>query len=210
MNIALRTPAMTRDEFLHWVQRQELRYEFDGFQPVPVHGPGGLHVVGMGGASLNHNRISQNVFFALRRRLGGSRCEVMGADAAIATSRDAIRYPDALVTCTKGPGTDLVIPEPVIVFEVLSPSSSRTDRIVKTREYQLVPSIRRYVILEYASAAASVFSRSEARAAWTATTLTAGEILDLPEIGISVPLAELYESVDLPEDGPGATAPSGS
>ena len=39
-----------------------------------------------------------------------------------------------------------------MVFEVLSPSSGQTDRIVKVREYASVPTVRRYVILEYTSA----------------------------------------------------------
>ena len=85
----------------------------------------------------------------------------------------------------------------MIVFEVVSPSSNRTDRISKLREYRAVPSIRRYVILEHHSADLTVFSRADGTAAWTATALTAGEALDMPELGISVPVQEFYEDVDL-------------
>ena len=38
MNVLLRTPVMTRDEFLDWVERQEAPDEFDGFAPVPMTG----------------------------------------------------------------------------------------------------------------------------------------------------------------------------
>lgn len=187
MTVALRQPPMTRDEFLEWAQAQEGRYEFDGFQPVA-----------MTGGTRNHSQICQNIYFALRSRLGGTGCRVLGPDAGLATTGDAVRYPDALVTCTKSPGSALLIPGVVVVFEVLSPNSERTDRIDKPREYRAVPSIRRYAILEHRSIGLTVFSRNTGTADWTATTLTMGETLDVPELGISVPVGEFYEGVDLP------------
>jgi len=69
-----------------------------------------------------------------------------------------IRYPDASVNCTQGRPGDTIVPAPVVVFEILSPSTSRTDRIEKLREYQATPSIQRYVILEQDSSAAMVFA----------------------------------------------------
>ena len=185
MNIALRQPLMTREQFLDWVQTQEGRYEFDGFQPVA-----------MTGGTSNHSLICQNVSFALRTRLRGSGCKVLG-DAGLATVGDAVRYPDVLVTCAKYPGTVLLIPDAIVVFEVLSPSSGRTDRISKLIEYRAVPSIRRYVILEHRSADLTVFSRINGTTDWTAIALTADKTLDIPELGIAVPVQDLYEDVDL-------------
>jgi len=59
-----------------------------------------------------------------------------------------------------------------------------------------VPTIRRYVILEYASAELTVFTRNAADADWIAIPLAAEDILRMPEIGIEVPVAELYEDVE--------------
>ena len=195
MNVALCQPSMTRDQFLYWVQTQEGRYEFDGFQPVAMTGGTG-----------NHNRICQNIYFALRSRLRGSGCDVFGPDAGLATVGDSVRYPDALVTCAKFPGSALLIPGVVVVFEVLSPTSGRADRIEKPIEYRAVSSIRRYLILEYRSADLTVFSRADGAVDWTATTLTADKALDIPELGISVPVHEFYEDVDLPGTPPAAEA----
>jgi Uma2 family endonuclease len=195
MNIPLREPRMTRAEFFDWADARNGRYEFDGFQPVA-----------MVGGTRNHGRIAQNIYSAIRTRLRGGPCEVLGQDAGIATIGDAVRYPDALVTCTRGPGTDRVIPGVVVVFEVLSPTSGRTDRIEKLREYRAVPSILRYVIVEYAGVGVMVFERANGDDDWTATALAADEILRMPEIGIAVPVAELYEGVDLPQDDDGAPA----
>ena len=191
MNLALRQPLMTRDQFLDWVQAQEGRHEFDGFQPVAMTGGTG-----------NHSRTCQNIYFALRSRLRGTGCEALGPDAGLATIGNAVRYPDALVTCTKFPGTALLVPGVIVVFEVLSPTSGRTDRIDKLREYHAVPSIRSYVILEHLSAALTVFSRTDGTADWTAIALTADDSLDMPEIGMSVPVTEFYEGLDLPGTPP--------
>ena len=187
MNVAFRPPSMTRDQFFDWAQAQKERYEFDGFQPVA-----------MTGGSNDHSIICQNIWSALRSRLRGSGCNVLGPDAGLATVGDAVRYPDALVTCAKIPGAARLVPGVVVVFEVLSPSSGRADRIDKLREYRAVPSIRRYVVLEYRSAGLTVFSRPDGAADWTATALTADETLDIPELGIGVPVHEFYEDVDLP------------
>lgn len=187
MNVALRQRSMTRDQFLQWVQTQEGRHEFDGFQPVA-----------MTGGTRNHSRTCQNIYLALGSRLRDTGCDVLGPDAGFATVGDAVRYPDALVTCTNSPGTTLLIPGVVVVFEVLSPSSDRADRIEKVQEYRAVASIRRYVVLEYRSVGLTVFSRSNGPTDWTATTLTAEDTLDMPELGIAVPVQEFYRGVDLP------------
>jgi Uma2 family endonuclease len=189
MNVALRKPRMSREAFLDWAQAQDVRHEFDGFQPVA-----------MTGGTVNHSRITQNIHAALRARLRGGPCEPLGPDAGLATAGDAVRYPDALVTCTKAPGSAHLVPGVVTVFEVISPTSGQTDRIDKVREYRAVATIRRYVILEYTSAGLTVFDRANGDDRWTATTLTA-DILPLPEIGIEIPVAAFYENVDLSAPG---------
>ncbi len=195
MNIPLRKPAMTLEQFFDWAQTQEIRYEFDGFDPVA-----------MTGGTVNHNQITLNIHVSLRRRLQGSGCRPLGPDAGVATIGDAVRYPDGLVTCTKTPGDARVVPGVVAVFEVISPTSGRVDRIVKVREYAAVPSIMRYVILESATIGLTVLERTAAGQRWTASTLTAGEILSLPEIGAEIPVSELYEGTDLPEVEPDSPA----
>jgi len=78
----------------------------------------------------------------------------------------AIRYPDALVTCSRFENEDRVISGVIVVFEVLSPTSGRIDRILKVREYAALPSIRRYVILESTGVGVTVMERTEPDEAW--------------------------------------------
>jgi Uma2 family endonuclease len=187
MNIALHKP-MTLDEFLDWEFRQELRYEFDGVQPIA-----------MAGGTAAHTRIQRNLALALGGRLRGKPCEFFGSDLKIETA-GRIRYPDGFVVCAPLANAATVVRDPVVIFEILSPGTSGTDRIVKTREYQATPSVQRYVILEQDRIAATVFNR--AGGDWFTHILLEDAILAMPEIGIEIPLAELYEGLDLapPED----------
>ena len=185
MSAALR-PPMTVAAFLAWEERQELRYEFDGFQPVA-----------MTGGTDAHEAIGGELRALLRDRLQGKPCRVRGPTMKIEVM-GRIRYPDAFVYCTPVASNITVIKDPVVVFEVLSPGTSRTDRIEKLREYQATASIQRYVILEQDSIAAMVFARHGQE--WTARALTAGDVFRMPEIGIELPLSDVYSDVD-PQDG---------
>ena len=84
-------------------------------------------------------------------------------------------------------------PQPVVIFEVLSPSTAAKDRIVKAREYQATPSVKRYVMLEQERIGATVLVR--AQDGWSALILKDDDTLDMPEIGLAIPLAEFYEGL---------------
>lgn len=97
-----------------------------------------------------------------------------------------------------------MIHDPVVIFEVLSPSIARVDRVTRNVEYRATASVQRYVMLEQDSQAATVFAREGER--WVGSLLTGDTVLAMPEIGIEVPLVELYEGLDLTEaaEQPGA------
>ena len=181
MNIALRKP-MTLAEFLDWEAKQELRYEFDGIQPVA-----------MAGGTRAHADIQANLAAALRTQLRGKPCKFYGSDLKIEVV-GKIRYPDGFVTCSPGDNKSTVVTDPVVIFEVLSPSTSSTDRILKPREYQATPSVQRYVILEQDRIAATVLTRAGDN--WIANILLEDSALAMPEIGVEVPLAELYDGIE--------------
>ena len=183
MTLALRK-IMTRHEFFDWAEAQDTRYEFDGVQPVA-----------MTGGTLGHSAITGNVIRQLANRLAGKGCRPLGPDAGVATVGDAVRYPDAVVTCTPFNRQDRLVPNPVVVFEVISPTSGRIDRIIKLHEYQAVPSIRRYVIVESDAMAVTALSRDQANEPFRAAGLTEADTLSLPEVGIEIPVAALYEGV---------------
>jgi Uma2 family endonuclease len=183
MTAALRKPA-TFAEFLAWEEQQSLRYEFDGVQAIA-----------MTGGTDAHEAIGGTLRALLRERLRGTPCRVRGPTLKVEVA-GRIRYPDAFVYCKPVPPEEQVIREPVVVFEVVSATTSRTDRIEKLREYQATNSITRYVIIEQDSIAATVFARHEAE--WTARALTEGDMLTMPEINVELALSDIYSDVDLP------------
>ena len=187
------TKPWTEEQFLSWAATQEGRYEFDGFLPVA-----------MTGGTARHSRITLNIHVALRSRLRGTSCSSFGPDLGVRTIGNAIRYPDALVTCTKFPESDKLAPDVQVVFEVFSSDSGRRDRIEKVREYAAMPSIRHYMIVESTSVGLLVLHRQYGDDAWTALTLTGEDTLTLPEIGIEIPVAEFYEDVDFADVAGGA------
>jgi len=189
MNVALQKP-WTQERFFEWAQVQDMRYEFDGFRPVAM--TGGFN---------NASAIGVNLITALRIRLRGTGCRPLGPDAGVETINQAVRYPDALVTCSKLEMQDRKVPGAVAVFEVVgrTPEANRRDRIIKVREYAAVPSIRRYVIIESSNAGLTVMERGGGSDPWTLNVLTIEGILALPEIGIEIPVAEIYEDIEFSE-----------
>ena len=143
----------------------------------------------MTGGTYAHDLITFNIRKALDTKLAGKPCRPCGPNVKILTA-GKVRYPDALVTCTPTSPNATVIDEPVVVFEVVSEDTARTDRIVKLREYQATRSIQRYIILEQKSIGAAVFTRRGDD--WIATALTEENTLAMPEIGIEVPIVEFY------------------
>lgn len=198
MNVAVRLPSMTQDEFLDWVQRQEGRHEFDGYRPVA-----------MTGGTRNHARIILNLGASLLSRLDVGAWEALVAEGGVATGDGAVRYPDALVAAATGARDDRLIPGVIAVFDVVSPSSARIDRLLKPRDYRSVPSIRRYVIVEQGCIGLTNLYREPGVADWTATTLTAEDTLVMPEVGIQLPVRDIYAGTDVPDaepDGTGSAA----
>ena len=188
MNVALRRP-MTVAEFLDWEERQELRYEFDGVRPEA-----------MTGGTFEHDAIQMALARALGNRLEGKPCRAHGSNLKIEVM-GSIRYPDAYVTCGPIKRGSTVAADPVVVFEVLSKSTAAKDRGIKNREYSATASVRRYVMLEQVEVGGTMFERVGDD--WIGHILTSGSVIAMPEIGIELPLAELYDGLDLtspPED----------
>lgn len=174
--------TMTPAEFLAWEAMQELRWEFDGFQPVA-----------MTGGTVAHSVIQGNLITALNNRLRGKPCRPYGPDLKIEIG-PKYRYPDAFVSCTPVGGPSTIVTNPVVIFEVLSESTAKIDRMTKMTEYRSLPSVRRYVLLEQDEAAAMVITRTET--GWSLETLDAQGTLAMPEIGIEVAMAELYDGLN--------------
>ncbi len=181
MNVVLRR-TMTLEEFLVWEAMQPERYEFDGFQPVA-----------MNGGTVAHAILGANLVFELTGRLRGKSCRAYGAGLKILVA-GRVRYPDAFVACSPVANDSTWRTDPVVVFEVLSESTALVDQTTKNAEYRATPSIQRYVMLSQESVSANVYERSGDQ--WIGTLVTAPDaVLAMPELGIELPLAALYDGL---------------
>jgi Uma2 family endonuclease len=182
MTVALRQPVVSLEEFLAWEDQQEYRWEFDGFEPLA-----------MVGGTVAHNQIAGAVEFALRQRLKRP-CRVYREGMRLRMTH-TLRYPDVMVACTPVANTATEITDPVVVLEVLSSSTSRTDLIAKNREFEATPSIRRYILLEQDAIADEVYARDSDR--WVRSTIIGDGVLVMPEIDVEMPLAAAYADLEL-------------
>lgn len=190
---------MTPDEFLAWEAGQELKWEFDGLQPVAMTGGTRAHAV-----------VQANSITVLTNRLHGKPCRAYGSDLKIQAVL-SYRYPDASVSCTQFSDSETFVAEPVVIFEVLSASTSSDDRTVKLAEYKSLPSVRRYVMLEQDRVFATVITRTDI--GWDHALIDRDGVLAMPEIGVEFPIMELYDGLDLaaaPQTTVPASATSGA
>ena len=174
---------MTLDEFLAWEREQPERHEFDGFT-----------VTAMTGASLPHVVITMNIGFGLRERLRGTGCRPFSNDAKVLAG-GAVRYPDIVVSCSPYDETDDIVPSPVVIIEVLSPTTERLDRGRKKFDYFGIPSVRQYALVEQDERRIDLYTRSEA--GWINEVIIGNAALSLSSIGVELSLDAIYEDTEL-------------
>ena len=85
----------------------------------------------------------------------------------------------------------------MVIFEVLSEGTQRTDLLTKNQEYARTASVMRYVVLAQDAPNGTMFERIGED--WVGHLLGGDDILRMPEIGIEVPLIELYDGIDAAE-----------
>jgi Uma2 family endonuclease len=153
----------------------------------------------LGGASLAHNLIKGNLVAALRppvRRKGG---RVLDESVLLVVRANAFyTYPDVLVTTDPADRRDpYLVRQPLLLAEVLSPATAEYDRTEKFANYQKLPSLRHYLLISQNAWVVEWFRRDDA-GQWVYTLLsTPDDVLEISDLGLSLPLRELYEDTDV-------------
>lgn len=187
MNLQTRHPT-TPDEFLRWNEGREGKREFVNGRVVEM----------MINVTRNHVDIATNLVQAIRRQLDRKEFSVGSADFGIRTA-DGIRYPDVFVDrkTAGGRASDLTAVQPLLVAEILSPSSYGRDFVEKLADYQSIASLLYYVILSHEEPRVWLASRDADR--WVKPVEEAGleVLLDLEQLGIHLDLAEVYDGIEI-------------
>jgi Uma2 family endonuclease len=184
---ALAHNRISRDEYLQGELVSEIRHEY-------VAGS----VYAMSGGTLKHQRIAGNFIRLAGNQLAGKPCFPTGSDfklqVPLGRGEEAFYYPDGMIICVPVPGDALFTDSPSVILEVLSPNTRRNDEVQKFRDYLTIPTLGTYILAETESPLLTLHRRDGS--GFRRETLSGPDaILDLPEAGVSIPLAELYRDV---------------
>jgi Uma2 family endonuclease len=184
MNVQLDL-RMNKPEFLAWVQAHEGRYELVE-----------RRVVMMTGGTRDHGTVVRRLANALERRLDSRRWAVWTSDFGVDVGPNTVRYPDVVVDATGGGGKDLTATAPLLVAEILSPSSITHDLRDKAVEYTQLPSLAAYLVLAQDEAKAWVWVRASAGFPADPEELKGNDAsIEIPGLGLSLPLSEIYADI---------------
>lgn len=157
----------------------------------------GGFVHAMAGGTNRHSTISVNIIAALKQHLRGKRFQPFNSDTKVRIRQPHMTrfyYPDTMVVCHPNPESDTFQDEPVVIVEVLSDSTRRTDLGEKRDAYLSIPSLAVYLLVEPDEPAVRIFRRGPSGFE-NETRLGLDSVIELPEIEASLALSEIYENL---------------
>lgn len=183
--MAVPATKLTLAEFLEWENAQDTRNEFHRGE-----------VFAMVGARRTHGVVVANLMRELGVRLKGSPCRAFSEGMKVQIADDTIFYPDVFVTCAaEDLRTDMIFRAPLLVAEVLSPTTAAYDRGRKFAIYRRLASLREYVLIDADTHDVEVFRRSAA-GEWVLHDMTGAAALELPCIGAVIAMGDVFDGVE--------------
>ncbi len=182
----------TFGEYLKLEEQDDTRYEYhDG------------EVFAMAGGSMNHSNIAYNINRSLNEALREKECFSFQADVKVELRKDgAYVYPDVVLTCHTDDIRDgYYIRNPLLIVEVLSPSTESYDRNVKWNRYRRLPSLRYFLFISQQKPFAELYSRSVPNAFYQYQAFDLIEdIISFPDLEFSLSLKQVYENIRFAEN----------
>ncbi len=177
---------MDKPAFLAFVQGRDERFELDRGR-----------VVMMTGGSRAHWQITANIFKSLDAQLDADKWVALpefGVDLGL----DSVRYPDVVVDVAGQPGGDLAATSPVLIVEVLSPSSARVDLGDKAAQYLGLTNLAAYLVFAQDEIKAWVWIRGAGGFA-SGPEMFEGDdaVVAIGMLGVALPLHDVYARVAL-------------
>jgi Uma2 family endonuclease len=177
--VALPKARMTAEEYLRWSQSQ------DGGRHELVGG----EVVMMSPETVRHVHVKSEAWLALRNAIkrAGVPCQAFADGVSVRIDKHMVREPDISVQCKPADPDALALDAPVIVAEVVSPTSVRSDTGAKVGEYFSIPTLRHYLIIDPFNMFVIRHSRSESTTVIETEVCRSGSlVLDPPGITVAV------------------------
>lgn len=154
-------------------------------------------VFAMTGATRRHRIITGNIYTALRSLVHGIGCNVDFTDALVPVqATNSFYYPDVVLSCGSLDQDSLLVGKPLLIVEVLSRSTTGTDRREKVVAYRKIESLNEYMIVHQKRQRVELHRRME-DGSWTVLEFTQGDLvlLSIPLGAVRISLEVIYEGV---------------
>ena len=182
----------TPEQYLEMDRKADSRSEYVGGE-----------ILAMAGASREHNRITLNIGASLTEQLRGKPCEPFTSDLRVkGRTTGSYLFPDVVAGCAplefEDSSLDILL-NPVVIMEVLSPSTEGHDRSWKFAHYRRIASLRDYVMLSQHQPFVEHYTR-RSEETWTLVELSRlSDMLRLPSLGCELLLTVIYERIEFPQ-----------
>lgn len=186
---------MSEAEYFLFEEQASIKHEY-------VNG----YVFAMAGGSLRHNTVVANTNTALNIHLRKKNCLVPDSNTRVRVESKTVgyRYPDVTVICGKPEMVDNrvdTVTNPILLIEVLSPSTEIEDRNDKLEEYLKINSLKEYLLVSQDKAKVEQFYLKE-DGSWGFKLVTGlAKSITLPSIGCDLSLADVYLKIDFEDEG---------
>ncbi len=156
------------------------------------------HMYALAGGSNNHSYIAGNMFALLREHLLGSPCKAATSDMMFQVAKGRYLYPDVSVSCDKRDTQEIkhFIEYPILVVEVLSPTTEMYDRTKKFRLYQKCLSIQEYILINQYRKEVEIYTRNGMK--WEYRLFSEGDDIEITCLNMTIPIDKLYINAILP------------
>lgn len=149
-------------------------------------------VYAMTGASDDHARIAGNIFAECRNHLKGMPCEAFMSDIKVRLGKDYV-YPDVLVDCRDASADKYFAQAPLLIVEVLSKSTRKTDLKTKLLRYINLPSLLEYVLIDQETTCVHILRKHKH---WMSEFYFLGDKVHFEAIDLTVSVEDIYDRVD--------------
>jgi Uma2 family endonuclease len=181
MSINPKFSYLSQEDYLQGELHSETKHEYiDG------------QVYAMAGASRNHERIAGNVYRKIGNHLENSPCEPFASDIKVKAGGNFF-YPDVMVVCNEQNPQEYYTDSPIIIVEVLSKSTRKTDETTKRIAYFNVTTLQEYVLIEQDIVDVEICRRSKG---WLSEHFFLGDELCFESIGLTLTVEEIYARVE--------------
>lgn len=180
MALKPRNRHISEQEYLESELISDIKHEYIGGQ-----------IYAMAGASKNHDRITGNIARHFGNHLEHRPCDVFSSDVKVKALSD-FYYPDAMVVCDEETDQEYYSEAPLIIVEVLSKTTRKTDQTTKRLAYQSLPSLQEYVLIEQDFVDVEICRRDKH---WQSEHYFLGDEVHFTSIDLHLSVAAIYARV---------------